>query len=102
MATAWELLQEGSTLDDGTAWEHINNLGGGPGGPGEDRYVLTDLRVDADIAVESVLDLQPAMISGTVDAGGELLVEVQVGDVSLEVLVEAEDVTIDNPDEIEV
>lgn len=30
--TAWEILTAGSTLPNGTAWDHLNSQGGG-GGP---------------------------------------------------------------------
>lgn len=56
MATSWELLVAGSTLSDtpgNTAWDHLNNLGGG-GGPGG--YILGPVSAEVINVLSSNVD----------------------------------------------
>jgi len=48
MPNAWTLLKEYSSLDSGTAWEHLNSQEGG--GSGGDPYPIgvTDVILDSD------------------------------------------------------
>ena len=60
MATTWELLVAGSTLaeaPENSAWDHLNNLGGGTGGPGENIYVEALIDVEASqVAIDIETD----------------------------------------------
>lgn len=51
MATAWELLLDGSTLSSGTAWELLNNLGGGGGVVYIDRW---HIEVPVEVEMEEL------------------------------------------------
>jgi hypothetical protein len=58
--TAWEALVAGSTLANGTAWDHLNAQGGGSSG---DVYV-----VDAGSAELSSLTLSGSVLSSSMAA----------------------------------
>jgi hypothetical protein len=101
---AWQTLLDTSLLPDAPgndAWDHLTNQGGGVGGPGENVYILANIGVDAELDQAQTLDLQSAVISGTVGTG-DIEVDVEVEDVEPTIDITIDVVDIDNPDEIEV
>lgn len=74
--TAWEILTAGSTLPNGTAWEHINAQGGG-GGP-----------VTLNIYGETVAELEAAMDAELED--NEITADIETAELSAELQAEIE------------
>lgn len=105
MADAWENLIEGSTLPvapGNDAWDHLLAQGGaGIPGEGVDRYVLANITVVADYAEEDIA-LAAAVIGGTLQAGGDIAVDITVEDIQPAIIIDVDLLDIDNPDEIEV
>ena len=74
--TAWEILTAGSTLPNGTAWDHLNAQGGG-GGP-----------VTLNIYGETVAELEAAMDADLED--NEITAEIETAELSAELQAEIE------------
>ena len=74
--TAWEILTAGSTLPNGTAWEHINAQGGG-GGP-----------VTLNIYGETVAELEAAMNAELED--NEITADIETAELSAELQADIE------------
>ena len=74
--TAWEILTAGSTLPNGTAWEHINAQGGG-GGP-----------VTLNIYGETVAELEAAMDAELED--NEITADIETAELSAELQADIE------------
>ena len=76
MPTAWEILKSNSTLQSGTAWEHLNNQAGGGAGDvliGWSFDVSFDGgHITADMAegtmTASIIDSDGVTMSGNMDA----------------------------------
>ena len=75
--TAWEILTAGSTLPNGTAWDHLNAQGGGGGGP-----------VTLNIYGETVAELEAAMDAELED--NEITAEIETAELSAELQAEIE------------
>ena len=75
--TAWEVLTAGSTLPNGTAWDHLNAQGGGGGGP-----------VTLNIYGETVAELEAAMDAEL--ESGELAAELETAELSAELQADIE------------
>jgi hypothetical protein len=73
--TAWEILTAGSTLPNGTAWDHLNAQGGS--GP-----------VTLNIYGETVAELEAAMDAEL--ESGELAAELETADLSAELQADIE------------
>ena len=74
--TAWEILTAGSTLPNGTAWDHLNAQGGG-GGP-----------VTLNIYGETVAELEAAMDAELEDK--EITADIETAELSAELQAEIE------------
>ena len=74
--TAWEILTAGSTLPNGTAWEHINAQGGG-GGP-----------VTLNIYGETVAELEAAMDAELEE--NEITADIETAELSAELQADIE------------
>lgn len=68
--TAWEILIAGSTLQSGTAWQHLNAQGGGGGG---------DIFIYGELEVELMSDEFEVELAGDYEVvpEGELTVELE-------------------------
>jgi len=75
--TAWEILTAGSTLPNGTAWDHLNAQGGGGGGP-----------VTLNIYGETVAELEAAMDAELED--NEITADIETAELSAELQAEIE------------
>ena len=75
--TAWEILTAGSTLPNGTAWDHLNAQCGGGGGP-----------VTLNIYGETVAELEAAMDAELED--NEITAEIETAELSAELQAEIE------------
>jgi len=82
----------------------VGGSGSGPGIPGEDRYVLADFEVLAELDIQAAVVVETSLLSGgVIDTADIIEVDVEVQDTPrVDVEVEVLDVEIDNPDEIEV
>ena len=76
--TAWEILTAGSTLPNGTAWEHINAQGGGSGGP----------PVTLNIYGETVAELEAAMDAELEE--NEITADIETAELSAELQADIE------------
>ena len=74
--TAWEILTAGSTLPNGTAWDHLNAQAGG-GGP-----------VTLNIYGETVAELEAAMNAELED--NEITADIETAELSAELQAEIE------------
>lgn len=74
--TAWEILTAGSTLPNGTAWDHLNAQGGGGGA------------VTLNIYGETVAELEAAMDAEL--ESGELAAELETAELSAELQADLE------------
>ena len=75
--TAWEILTAGSTLPNGTAWDHLNAQGGGGGGP-----------VTLNIYGETVAELEAAMDAELEE--NEITADIETAELSAELQAEIE------------
>jgi len=75
--TAWEILTAGSTLPNGTAWDHLNAQGGDGGGP-----------VTLNIYGETVAELEAAMDAELED--NEITADIETAELSAELQAEIE------------
>ena len=74
--TAWEILAAGSTLPNGTAWDHLNAQGGGCG------------PVTLNIYGETVAELEAAMDAELED--NEITADIETAELSAELQAEIE------------
>ena len=74
--TAWEILTAGSTLPNGTAWDHLNAQGGGSG------------PVTLNIYGETVAELEAAMDAELED--NEITADIETAELSAELQAEIE------------
>ena len=75
--TAWEILTAGSTLPNGTAWDHLNAQGGGGGGP-----------VTLNIYGETVAELEAAMDAELEE--NEITADIETAELSAELQADIE------------
>jgi hypothetical protein len=104
MADAWTELVGGSTLPvapGNDAWDHLLAQGGTGGGTGVDRYVLANIAVAVDDIAEDI-EVRASAVGGTLTAGRDIQVEVEVQEVSNAIDITVDVLDIDNPDEVEV